>query len=191
MLPLSQTQFAQPPPPARRPAGHAVLGVRARAVRREIGEVGDDDDRIFGGSGADDLDAGADDYVVTTFKPPELLARIRARLRTPGGAAGETLRIGDVDIDVSRHEVHRDGDPLALQTKKGGTAFSLASQPSAAWRVLPFGRTPGPLVDSPLVELPNPPPAEGRDVSWVTPGRWGLGWLLGLCTIGSSVPEAR
>ncbi len=62
------------------------------------------------------------------------------------------------------------GDPLALQTKKGETAFSLASKPSEAWRVLLFGRTPGALVDSHLVELLNPPPAEGMDFSWVKPG---------------------
>jgi alpha-glucosidase len=50
------------------------------------------------------------------------------------------------------------GDPLALQTRKGETAFSVASKPSEAWRVLLFGRTPGAMVDSHLVELLNPPP---------------------------------
>jgi len=63
-----------------------------------------------------------------------------------------------------------DGDPLALSAKKGGTSFSLASQPSAAWRVLLFGRTPGAMVDSHLVELLNPPPTSGLDFSWVKPG---------------------
>jgi len=62
------------------------------------------------------------------------------------------------------------GDPLALQTKKGETAFGVASKPSEAWRVLLFGRTPGAMVDSHLIELLNPPPAEGLDFSWVKPG---------------------
>jgi alpha-glucosidase len=62
------------------------------------------------------------------------------------------------------------GDPLALQAKKGGTSFGLASKPSEAWRVLLFGRKPGVLVDSHLVDLLNPPPADGADFSWVKPG---------------------
>ncbi len=63
-----------------------------------------------------------------------------------------------------------EGDPLALQSKKGETAFGLSSKPSEAWRVLMFGRTPGAMVDSHLVELLNPPPAAGLDFSWVKPG---------------------
>ena len=62
------------------------------------------------------------------------------------------------------------GDPLALQIQKGETTFSLASKPSEAWRVLLFGRKPGAMVDSHLIELLNPPPAEGLDFSWVRPG---------------------
>ena len=63
-----------------------------------------------------------------------------------------------------------DGDPLALQTKKGETSFCLASKPSEAWRVFLFGRSPGVQVDSHLIELLSPPPAEGMDFSWVKPG---------------------
>jgi two-component system copper resistance phosphate regulon response regulator CusR len=49
------------------------------------------DERVAG------LDAGADDYLVKPFALPELLARIRVRLRSPGEAA--TLRVGNVKID--------------------------------------------------------------------------------------------
>lgn len=57
------------------------------------------------------LEAGADDYVVKPFNPVELMARIRARLREPQQETSETLRIGDLQIDVAAHEVRR-GDQL-------------------------------------------------------------------------------
>ena len=63
-----------------------------------------------------------------------------------------------------------EGDPLVLQAKKGETSLRVASKPSPAWRVIMFGRTPGAMVDSHLIELLNPPPAAGMDFSWVKPG---------------------
>ncbi len=59
------------------------------------------------------LDEGADDYVTKPFSMPELLARIRVALRNrspaggPDGAAVDqsVLAVGDLRIDVARHEV--------------------------------------------------------------------------------------
>ncbi|MBI5380264.1 MAG: glycoside hydrolase family 97 catalytic domain-containing protein [Opitutae bacterium] len=62
------------------------------------------------------------------------------------------------------------GDPLVLQSQAGDTMFSVASKPNPAWRVIFFGRTPGAMVDSHLIELLNPPPAAGLSFDWVKPG---------------------
>ena len=55
------------------------------------------------------LESGADDYVIKPFKPKELVARVRARLRRADEPKPETLAIGDLTIDVAGHSVKRDG----------------------------------------------------------------------------------
>src|SRR5436305_237647 len=58
------------------------------------------------------LESGADDYVVKPFKPKELVARIRARVRRTEAEPAEQLAIGDVSIDVPAHQVERNGEPI-------------------------------------------------------------------------------
>src|SRR5918999_849013 len=44
------------------------------------------------------LESGADDYVVKPFKPKELIARIRARVRRTDSVVSETLTLKDLSI---------------------------------------------------------------------------------------------
>ncbi|MFV0435569.1 MAG: MtrAB system response regulator MtrA [Leucobacter sp.] len=75
------------------------------------------------------LEAGADDYVVKPFTPAELTARIRARLREPQQETTETLRIGDLTIDVPAHEVRRGSQPIPLTPLEFDLLVILARKP--------------------------------------------------------------
>ncbi len=78
------------------------------------------------------LEAGADDYVPKPFKPKELVARIRARLRSQNDAGGEQLVLGDLAIDQSRHEVRRGDEVVPLTPLEFDLLVALARAP---WRV--------------------------------------------------------
>jgi DNA-binding response OmpR family regulator len=57
------------------------------------------DDRIKG------LNTGSDDYVVKPFAVSELIARVNAVLRRPGGALGMTLTLGNVKYETTDRSV--------------------------------------------------------------------------------------
>jgi two-component system response regulator MtrA len=78
------------------------------------------------------LESGADDYIVKPFKPKELVARIRARLRRTDEPAPETLEIGDLTIDVAGHAVKRDGHSIPLTPLEFDLLVALARKP---WQV--------------------------------------------------------
>jgi two-component system response regulator MtrA len=75
------------------------------------------------------LESGADDYVVKPFKPKELVARIRARVRRLENEPAEQLSIGDVSIDVPAHQVTRGGVPIGLTPLEFDLLVALARKP--------------------------------------------------------------
>ena len=75
------------------------------------------------------LESGADDYIMKPFNPKELVARIRTRLRPTGQPSSETLRIGDLTVDVAAHEVRRGDSPIGLTPLEFELLVALASKP--------------------------------------------------------------
>lgn len=72
------------------------------------------EDRVTG------LNTGADDYLTKPFAMEEFLARVNAALRRRdrGIDASTTLYIGDLSLDLVRHEVRRQGREIPLTAKE-------------------------------------------------------------------------
>jgi len=79
-------------------------------------------DRIVG------LEIGADDYIVKPFSPKEFAARVKAILRRMdrNDAPDDTISIGPVRIDRSRHTVNEGGKTVHLTAKEFSLLVALA-----------------------------------------------------------------
>jgi len=75
------------------------------------------------------LEAGADDYIVKPFKPKELVARVRARIRRNEEPTPAGLQIGDLAIDVTGHSVRRGEQSLSLTPLEFDLLLCLARKP--------------------------------------------------------------
>jgi two-component system OmpR family response regulator len=76
-----------------------------------ISALTDVDDRITG------LRAGGDDYMVKPFNPDEMVARLEVlmrRARRSGVVAQPTLRFGELELDMVKHEARRNGRTIEL-----------------------------------------------------------------------------
>ncbi len=71
---------------------------------------GSDSDKVKG------LEMGADDYLAKPFSPEELSARVRAVLRRTVGSSGieNVVRAGEVEVDLNRRLVKRNGELVTL-----------------------------------------------------------------------------
>ncbi len=76
------------------------------------------------------------------------------------------------------------GEPLLVKSEKGSTAFTIASKPTSAWRVVMCASTPGRMVDSHMIELLNPAPSPDDDFSWVKPGVMLWDWRTNGAKVG-------
>lgn len=70
------------------------------------------EDRVKG------LDSGADDYLIKPFSLDELQARLRVLLRRQGTERTNMLRVADLSVNVSTHEVARAGKNIELKSKE-------------------------------------------------------------------------
>jgi len=78
------------------------------------------------------LDAGATDYITKPFSVEELVARVRAHLRTPAQVAATRLAAAGIEMDLLRRTVTRDAEPVHLSAKEFDLLAYFLEHPGSA-----------------------------------------------------------
>ncbi len=90
----------------------------------------EDTDKILG------LELGADDYITKPFNPREVVARVRSVLRRAQGGLNtlpHVLQVGDLLMDLDRHEVQMKGEPVDLTLTEFKLLRTLMENPGYAF----------------------------------------------------------
>jgi two-component system alkaline phosphatase synthesis response regulator PhoP len=91
----------------------------------------EDTDKIIG------LELGADDYIAKPFNPREVVARVRSVLRRSGSSGTlsqpRVLQLADLLMDLDRHEMMVDGQPVELTPTEFDLLRTLIENPGYAF----------------------------------------------------------
>lgn len=82
------------------------------------------------------FDAGADDYIAKPIKPKVLVSKVKALLRRlkEDEIQGDTLNIGDIEINREAYKIIKNGVEIVLPRKEFELFYLLASKPGKVFK---------------------------------------------------------
>ncbi len=137
------------------------------------------------------FELGADDYVVKPFQPKEVVARVRARLRSgievdveETDCIGDALEIGNLRVDIACYEVYLNGVLIELKPKEvqllhffmlnRNIVFTRENLLDKVWNYDFMGETR--TVDVHIKRLREKLDSSASDASWGIKTVWGVGY---------------